>query len=97
MIQHVHAYICVTTMISSFYIIGLLPMIHHHLIFIFTEEKMMSKIVIFLLAIGLALSFQIDLKDELFRAQNDIEAANVAQMTAGAKSSRMHRKKFTAE
>ena len=72
-------------------------MIHHHLIFIFTEEKMMSKIVIFLLAIGLALSFQIDLKDELFRAQNDIEAANVAQMMAGAKSSRMHRKKFTAE
>ena len=72
-------------------------MIHHHLIFIFTEEKMMSKNVIFLLAIGLALSFQIDLKDELFRAQNDIEAANVAQMMAGAKSSRMHRKKFTAE
>ena len=72
-------------------------MIHHHLIFIFIEVKKMSKIVIYLLAIGLALSFQIDLKDELFKAQNDIEAANVAQMMAGAKSSRMHRKKFTAE
>ena len=97
MIQHVHVYIYVTPIISFFYIIGLLPMIHHHSIFIFTEEKMMSKILISLLAIGLALSFQIDLKDELFKAQNDIEAANVAQMMAGAKSSRMHRKKFTAE
>ena len=72
-------------------------MIHHHLIFIFIEVKMMSKIVIYLLAIGLALSFQIDLKDVLFKAQKDIEAVNVAQMMAGAKSSRMHRKKFTAE
>ena len=72
-------------------------MIHHHLIFIFIEVKMMSKIVIYLLAIGLALSFQIDLKDELLKAQNDIETANVAQMMAGAKSSRMHRKKITAE
>ena len=72
-------------------------MIHHHLIFIFTAEKMLLKIIISLLAIGLAFSFQIDPKDELFKAQTDIEAANVAQMMAGAKSSRMHRKKFTAE
>lgn len=97
MIQHVYAYIYVATIISFFYIIGVLPMIYHHLIFIFIEVKMMSKIVIYLLAIGLALSSQIDLKDELLKARNDIEAANVAQMVAGAKSSRMHRKKFTAE
>ena len=72
-------------------------MIHHHLIFIFIEVKMMLKILIFILAIGLELSFQIDLKDELLKAQNDIEAVDVAQMMAGAKSSRTNRKKFTAE
>ena len=46
---------------------------------------------------GLALSFEIDLKKELLKAENDIKAANVAQMMAGAKSSRTNRKKFTAE
>ena len=56
-------------------------------------------ILIILLAflIGLAISFEIDLKEELLKAENDIKEANVAQMTAGAKSSRMNRKKFTAE
>ena len=60
---------------------------------------MRQNIFIILLAFlfGLALSFKIDLKEELLKAENDIKAANVAQMMAGAKSSRTNRKKFTAE
>ena len=60
---------------------------------------MRQNIFIILLAFlfGLVLSFEIDLKEELFKAENDIKAANVAQMIAGAKSSRTNRKKFTAE
>ena len=59
----------------------------------------MQKTFIILLSflIGLALSFEVDLKEELLKAENDIKAANVAQMMAGAKSSRTNRKKFTAE
>ena len=60
---------------------------------------MRPNIIIILLAllIGLAISFEIDLKEQLLKAENDIKAANVAQMMAGAKSSRTNRKKFTAE
>ena len=61
------------------------------------RQNIFINIILCAFLFGLALSFEIDLNEELLKAENDIKEANVAQMMAGAKSSRTNRKKFTAE